>query len=147
MSTDVHHMAFFVVDLERTLHLFQDILGFSLVWRVESVGGSTLSSVVGIPGMKAEIAYLEERPGGVAVELIRLIQPSKERRPGDFGVPGSVSLSLVVEDLDGLYQRLCKEGWKPLTQSMEMRTPTGDRVRMFCFRTDESLMVELIEFV
>jgi len=147
MSTDVHHIAVFVVDLERTLQLFRDILGFSLVWRVASVGGSKLSTVVGIPGMKAEIAYLEEQPGGVAVELVRLIQPSKERMPDDFGVPGSVTLSLVVESLDGLYQRLCKEGWKPLTQSVDIRTPGGDPIRMFCFRTDEGLMVELIEFV
>jgi len=147
MANDLHHASIFVTDMDRALHLFKDILGFELLWRVSPVGGRKLSALLGIPDMKAELAYLQGRSGGVGVELVRLIRPTMDESPIRFGKAGMLGLSLVVEDLNGLHQRLTEEGWTPFTPCMQIRTPQGDPVRVFCFRTEEGLTLELIEEV
>ena len=145
MLNELHHIAVFVSDMEKTLHLFQNCLGFELAWRLSHAGGPKLSAVIGLPEMEAEIAYLHARPKGTAVELVRLIHPSPGKMRARFGVPGTVILSLVVEDLDGLKARLKEEGWVPLTVPVEMRTPEGEPIRVCCLRIEEGLTLELFE--
>ena len=62
-----------------------------------------------------------------------------------FGGVGTVVLSLTVGDLDGLYQRLTIEGWPPLTPCMNMRSPDGHPIRVFCIRVQDGLTLEFIE--
>lgn len=145
MSNDLHHVSLFVADMERALHLFRNLLSFELVWRAAPIGGRKLSAVLGIPNIKAELAFLRSRPDSVAVELVHMIQPSGGKKAVSFSAPGTVVLTLIVEDLQFLHQRLTEEGWAPLTSCVEMRTPEGDPVRVFCFRTQEGITIELIE--
>ena len=144
MPGDLHHVAVFVNDLDRALHLFRNLLGFEVAWRLPKVGGR-VSEVTGIPGMEAEIVYLQGRSRGTALELVRIIRtPTEKNTPGN-GIPGSVVLSFVVEDLDGLHRLLSNEGWTPFTQPVEMMSPDGGPIRMFCFPAEDGLTVELIE--
>jgi len=39
MPNDLHHVTVFVRNMDRALHLFQDILGLELLWRKAPVGG------------------------------------------------------------------------------------------------------------
>ena len=145
MANALHHISVFVSDMDRSIHLFKDILGFELVWHVPKVGGQKLSTLLGIPNMKAELAYLQSSTGETAVELARLFCQSLETHPMRFGIPGTAGLSLVVDDLDRLHQRLTKEGWSPLTSCLPMRSPEGDNIRAFCIRVEDSLNLEFIE--
>lgn len=145
MANDLHHVSVFVADMDRALHLFKDILGFELLWRVPSAGGRKLSALLGIPDMEAELAYLQRSTNDVAIELSRLIRPTMDTPPVQFGGVGTIGLSLIVEDLDGLHRRLSEEGLTPLTPCMEMRSPEGVLIRVFCFRTEEGVTIELIE--
>ncbi len=61
-----------------------------------------------------------------------------------YGKRGSGHLSLVVEDLDDLCQRLNEEGWPLLTPIMQITTPGGDSNRICFFRTEDGLTIELI---
>ena len=145
MSSKLHHIALYVLDMDRSLHLFQDLLGFRLQWRLPSVGGRKLSALLGIPKIEAEMAYLQNQDSPVALELVRLIHPSSEPAPESYTQPGRVLISLQVRDLDGLCKRLEKEGWKPFTPGIEMSTPQGTPARLCCFRTEEGITIELIE--
>jgi catechol 2,3-dioxygenase-like lactoylglutathione lyase family enzyme len=134
-------MILFVKDMGRSIRLFHDILGFDQLWRLPKVGGKKLSAVMGLPEMQAEIAYLQKQAGETAVELVRLLDGS----PAPGGRAGGVGLSLAVEDLSGLHRKLVEEGWKPFTEPVKMLGPDGREIEMFCFRTEEGLLVELFE--
>jgi hypothetical protein len=64
---------------------------------------------------------------------------------GTVGVPGTVILSLLVEDLDSLNIRLKEEGWIPMTVPVEMRTPEGEPIHVCFLRIEEGLALELFE--
>jgi len=146
MPVDLHHVTVFVADMDRSLHLFRDILGFDLIWRKEKVGGHQLSALVGIPEFEVELLFLQRQAGnGVGIELARMILPAMEKNSAKLADMANVGLCLGVEDLDGIHTRLTNEGWTPFTPCMDFATPDGDSVRGFCFRTDEGMNVELIE--
>ncbi len=145
MRNDLHHVAVFVDELDRTIHLFKDFLGFEVAWRLSEAGGRGLSEVMGVPEMKAEIAYLRSGSGGTALELIRIIPASLERDLASRGASNPVVLSLIVENLEGLHLRLSDAGWIPFTRAVEMMSPDGYPIRMFCFAADNGLTIELIE--
>ncbi len=145
MSSKLHHVALYVMDMERSLHLFRDLLGFQLQWRLPTVGGRKLSALLGTPEIEAEIAYLQNQDSPVALELVRLIHPSSTVKSESFTQPGQMLISLTVRDLDGLCKGLEEEGWKPFTPGIEMPTPHGAMARLCCFRTEEGITVELIE--
>lgn len=141
----VHHVALFVADMDRARYLFQDILGFGLAWHAPMVKGNRISSLLGIQDVKMEIAYLQNEFGDTAVELCRMIHPAKKQDPKTFGSPGTVSLSLRVKNLDQLHDRLSREGWPPFSSCLDMQDPEGHPVRIFCFSTEEGMVIELIE--
>ena len=73
-----------------------------------------------------------------------LLETSPEKKPiGKDGFP-RVVISLHVDDLDGLYQRLLEAGWTPFTQAMDLVSPDGDPIKMFCFGVENGLTIELI---
>jgi len=145
MTSQLHHVSIFVSDMERSRLLFEEILGFKILWHTQSAGGKRLSALLGIPEMEAELVYLRSLEGDVAVELSRLIQPSIDALPVKFGGPGSTSLCLSVKNVDHLYKRVSAAGWNPLNPCLEMKTPEGDFIRAFCFRTEDGLTLELTE--
>jgi len=131
--------------MDRALHLFEDVLGFTLTWRKAQVDVSKLCAMLGGSITGAELAYLQGRPDGAAIELICPTQAvNSDVLP--YGGRGSGHLSLVVEDLDDLYQRLNEEGWPLLTPVMPITTPGGDSKRICFFRTEVGLTIELIAF-
>lgn len=145
MTGKLHHVSVFIEDVERGLHLFRDLLGYQLVWHRKKVGGAKLSAMLGIPGLECEILYLERQAAGTAIELIRVMHPPLDNTGICPGASGSVGLSLQVDDLDALHQQLTDEGWTPFSPCMDMMAPTGGRLRVFCFSTDEGVCVELFQ--
>jgi catechol 2,3-dioxygenase-like lactoylglutathione lyase family enzyme len=144
VSSRLHHVSIFVCNLERSLTLFRDLLGFELAWRLPQLKGKKISELLGIPGMEAEVAYLTSSTNGVAVELTCLQRPRMKCQPLQFGAVGSVGLSLFVEKIEGLYTRLSVEGWLPLSPIMELQSPDGLPIRVVCIRTEEGVVIELI---
>jgi catechol 2,3-dioxygenase-like lactoylglutathione lyase family enzyme len=144
VTSRLHHVSIFVSSLERSLTLFRDHLGFELTWRLPQLKGKKISELLGIPGLEAEVAYLTSPTNGVAVELTSLQAPRVECLPVQFGAVGSVGLSLFVKWIEGLHERLATEGWRPLSPIMELQGPDGLPIRVFCIRTDEGVVIELI---
>jgi catechol 2,3-dioxygenase-like lactoylglutathione lyase family enzyme len=72
MSAALHHLSIFVSDMERAISPFWDIFGFKLAWHVEKAKCHTLSSLLGIDEMVAELSYLIGS-NGVAIEVALLV--------------------------------------------------------------------------
>lgn len=144
MAAILHHASVFVEDVERSLHLYRDLLGFHVVWHQKAVGDRKLSTMIGIPDFECEMIYLEKSPGDFAIELIRVKHPPLQQTGIRYGDRCAVGLSMQVNDLDLLHSRLTEEGWTPLSPCMELITPKGRRIRAFCFSTDEGVIVELL---
>lgn len=145
MTVNVHHIAVFVSDMERAIHLFQDILGFELSWHIPEAKGKELSALLGIEHMKAELAYLKNNGNGVSIELSRLIHPDIKTPDVRFGNIGTVGISIAVQNMDHLHMRLDEEGWTPFSPCINLRTPEGEKTRAFCFAMEKGTIVELIE--
>jgi catechol 2,3-dioxygenase-like lactoylglutathione lyase family enzyme len=145
MVSRLHHVSIFVSDMDRSRLLFEDILGFKIVWHTQSAGGKRLSALLGIPELEVELVYLRSMEGDVAVELSRLIYPPLDALPVQFGGPGSTSLCLNVRNVDHLHKRVGAAGWSPLSDCLDMRSPEGDSIRAFCFRIEDGLVLELVE--
>lgn len=145
MAATIHHISFFVSDMDRVIHLFHNILGFELAWRIPEARGRILSKLLGIENMAAELAYLTSSENGVSVELARLMHPKLNPSNTSFGNIGSAGISIAVQELDYLYARLSEEGWNPLSRCLDLKTPDGDIVRAFCIRIENSLTIEFIE--
>jgi catechol 2,3-dioxygenase-like lactoylglutathione lyase family enzyme len=146
MASILNHISMIIKDVERTIHLFRDLLGFQVIWHQEKVGGGKLSAMLGIPGFECEMVYLQRAPDGAAVELIRMKHPPIKDNAGlCFGGLGSVGLSMKVEVIEGLHERLTDEGWTPFSKCMDLITPKGVPIRAFCFATDEGVTVELFQ--
>ena len=73
--TRIHHVALFVSNMERALHLFQNILGLKPAWHAAEVKGNRMAALLGIPDIRMEIVYLQNGPDDAAVELCRVIHP------------------------------------------------------------------------
>jgi len=145
MGASLHHVSVFVADMDRAVRLFRDVLGFELHWRVPKAGGRLLSTLLGVPGIQAELAYLAGEEGGTAVELSRLIQPPQSGGPVPFGDLGTVALTLRVRDLDRLHRSLSDGGWVPLSPCLDLEPPQGNPVRAFCVPVEPGVLLELIE--
>lgn len=104
-----HHTSFTVANLERSLAFFRDRLGLEVVFTRE-VRDAYFGEIVGLPGCAVKAALLRIPNSAHHVELFEYLTPpgqSHAPRPCD---PGSSHLSLLVDDLPGLYQRLRGQG-------------------------------------
>lgn len=146
MPGTLHHIPIIVQNMKRSLHLFCDVLGFDLVWHLPQVKEPTLATVLCIPDVELELAYLQGGDNQVAIELVSVLGPVNSE-PAIIGAEkhGTMSISVKVDNIHEFYERLTAEGWHPYTEIMPIRTPSGEHGRIFCFHTEEGVMVEILE--
>jgi catechol 2,3-dioxygenase-like lactoylglutathione lyase family enzyme len=137
----MHHVSIFVQDMKRALQLFNGILGMPIIQQMEGVHGGGISTLLGIPDFRGDMAFLKHPNQKICLELVR---QNGGLQDGDSGISG-FGICLAVPDLDAVHVALTREGWIPLSKPLEMMDPSGRAMRVFCFRTDEGLMVELIQ--
>ena len=113
MSTNakwMNHTGFVVADMERPLHFYRDLMGFTEERNVV-VEGEYISRLAGYPDAKLHIVYLGLGDMRHAVELLQYLNPA-----GSPAVPvqrnsvGAAHLGIIVEDLDSLYGELSASG-------------------------------------
>ncbi len=141
MTASMHHVSIFVQDMKRALQLFNGILGMPITQQLEGVQGSSISTLLGIPDFRGDMAFLKHPDQQICLELVR---QTRGPQGGNSDISG-FGISLAVPDLDAVHANLNREGWNPLSEPLDMLDPSGRNIRLFCFRTEEGLMVELIQ--
>lgn len=143
MPASIHHLSVFVNDMRRSIELFQGLLGLEVVFSLPRVRGSRISRMLGIPDFEAEMVFLRRPDQAVGLELVRLMDGGE--KPDRAADRSGFSLSFTIPDLDEVYARLGEAGWIPVSEPLDMIDPDGRPARIFCFHTDEGILIELIE--
>jgi catechol 2,3-dioxygenase-like lactoylglutathione lyase family enzyme len=135
------HVGIVVDDLPAAMAFFAE-LGLTLHGRVPVEGG-WVDRVVGLEGVRAEIAMMETQDGHGRVELAKFHAPSGPAadRHAPSNSPGIRHISFAVDDLDAVVARLGPGGGE-LVGEIERYE---DRYRLCYVRGPEGIIVELAE--
>jgi catechol 2,3-dioxygenase-like lactoylglutathione lyase family enzyme len=137
----MEHVGIVVDDLEAAIGFFTD-LGLRLQGDA-AVEGPWVDRVIGLDGVRADIAMMETPDGHGRVELSRFRQPESQggdpRAPAN--VPGMRHLSFLVEELDAVVARLEARG-AGLVGTVERYK---DIYRLCYIRGPAGIIVELAE--
>jgi catechol 2,3-dioxygenase-like lactoylglutathione lyase family enzyme len=135
------HVGIVVDDLAAATAFFVE-LGLELQGE-GSVGGAWVDRVVGLEGVRAEIAMLATPDGHSRLELTKFHAPSG--RGGDrhapANAPGIRHLAFAVDDIDAVVTGLRARGVELVGEVERYR----DRYRLCYVRGPEGIIVELAE--
>jgi catechol 2,3-dioxygenase-like lactoylglutathione lyase family enzyme len=106
----IDHVGIAVVDMQRTIHFYRDLLGMELVEQDEVDRQPAYDRIFGLKDVKAKGAML--KLGSMQIELFEFEHPrgpeADRNRP--VNVPGIYHICFVVKDIDKDYQRLKAAG-------------------------------------
>jgi catechol 2,3-dioxygenase-like lactoylglutathione lyase family enzyme len=135
------HVGIVVEDLAAATAFFVE-LGLELQGE-GSVEGGWVDRVVGLEGVRAQLAMLETPAGHGRVELAQFHAPSGPSgdRHAPANAPGLRHVAFAVDDIDAVVARLRARGAE-LVGEIERY---GDRYRLCYVRGPEGIIVELAE--
>lgn len=137
------HTGLVVENIDRSLKLYRDILGFT-VWRREfEAPGAYIESLVGIPGVKVEYAKLKVGDGTL-VELLQYhSHPEKgSGKPYPSNRHGASHIAFTVSNLEALHNELTAAGYH--CNSGPLNSPDGNVKVLYCHDAD-GIILELVE--
>src|SRR5262245_41184549 len=104
-----HHTSFTVADLTKSIAFFRDLLGLDLLF-VRDVFADYFDRIVGLERCEVRAALLRIPGSDHHVELFQYFNPVGQPYRPEPCDPGSVHLSLLVDDLPELYQQMRARG-------------------------------------
>jgi len=135
------HVGIVVDDLAAAIEFFLE-LGLELRGEA-SVGGRSVDRVVGLEGVRAEIAMVQTPDGHGRLELTKFHSPSDqgERRLAQANTPGIRHVTFAVTDIDAVVARLRTRGAE-LVGELERY---ADSYRLCYIRGPAGIIIELAE--
>jgi len=105
MITGMSHVGISVVDLDRSIVFYRDLLGMSLIQQVP-MAGANYDAIMALKGTDGRIAVL--RTGNVEIELLEFKRPPSRPAEPDRHVSdqGISHFAVYVDDISGLRARL-----------------------------------------
>jgi catechol 2,3-dioxygenase-like lactoylglutathione lyase family enzyme len=150
MTVRIHHVNLVVADIRRMTAFYRDVLGLRQTRRA-TISGPWIEAVTGLPGVVADVAFLES-DGGAGVELIAYRQP-RLGRPGGQGepnAPGIRHVAFEVADVDALAGALRAAGVELLGEVQQVPNVQVDYAerakRLVYCRDPEGNLLELCSF-
>ena len=137
----LEHVSIVVDDLPAAIEFFVE-LGLELQGE-GSVGGRSVDRVVGLDGVRAEVAMLQTPDGHARLELSKFHSPPSQGgdRHAPANTPGIRHVSFAVEDIDAVVAGLRARGVE-LVGELERYE---DMYRLCYVRGPEGIIVELAE--
>ena len=139
-----HHTSFTVADLDRSVEFLRDRLGLEIVFTRE-VRDEYFGRIVGLPGCAVRAALLRIPRSDHHVELFEYLSPrgeAHEPRPCD---PGSAHLSLLADDLPGLYHRLRAAGVAFMSEPVQIDNGPNRGGYGVYLRDPNGILIELFQ--
>lgn len=133
-----------VEDLDAAIAFFAE-LGLELEGRT-AVEGEVVDRLVGLQGVRSEIASMRTPDGHGRVELDRFEAPpatGAERKHAPVNAPGLRRIMFAVDDLDGVLARLRARGAELIGEVVQYE----DSYRLCYLRGPEGIMLALSEEV
>ena len=147
----VDHINIVVTDLERSVTFYTQLLGL-IETRRAHLCGDWIESVVGMPGVEADVVYVQPQGGGPRIELIAYRAPQGQSLP-ECALPNTTGLRHIafqVEGIDAVFQRLHDAGVpfigppQAVPQSV-VRHDAGDK-RLCYFHDPDGVILELAAY-
>ena len=109
MITTIRHTGLVVTNMERALHFWCDVLGFSLVKQMDEYGPH-MDAILGLKDVRVTTAKIAT-PDNNQIELLYFhSHPDKLCWEGKVNSTGFTHIALTVDDLDKTCEKLLKEG-------------------------------------
>jgi catechol 2,3-dioxygenase-like lactoylglutathione lyase family enzyme len=137
------HVGIVVDDLAAATEFFLEL---GLVVQAEwSAEGRSLDRIVGLEGVRTDVAMMQTPDGNGRLELAKFHSPSHQgdHRHAPANAPGLRHLTFAVEDIDAVLARLRARGAE-LVGELERY---GDTYRLCYVRGPEGIIIELAERV
>jgi catechol 2,3-dioxygenase-like lactoylglutathione lyase family enzyme len=137
----MEHVGIVVEDLAAATEFFAD-LGLALQGE-GPVEGGWVDRVVGLDGVRADIAIMQTPDGHGRLELTKFHSPSHQGDipPAPANTPGIRHISFAVEDIDAVVAGLRARGAELVGELERYK----DRYRLCYVRGPEGIIVELAE--
>jgi catechol 2,3-dioxygenase-like lactoylglutathione lyase family enzyme len=107
--TGVHHTSFTVSDLERSIEFYQGVLGCEVLWQRE-ITEKYFRDIVGFPECRVRAVHLRIPGSAHVLELFEYVTPRGTPADVRTNNPGSAHISLLVNDLEAMYDQLVSKG-------------------------------------
>ncbi len=150
-----HHMAVFVSDMAEAVRLWRDVLGFKVAVETTIPDGpepgprtymypALLDDIFKVEGAKSKMVLLMSDEGAL-IELQECENPAIQRTPKEnlrYGHTGFHELGLLVDDIDGWFEKVRAAGYETQTDYVWTCASIG---RSFLFYDADGNMIQLWE--
>ena len=138
------HTGITVSNLERSLAFWRDVLGFEFSHTAHQKG-ELAQEITGVEGAEIKLAVLKT-PTGHKIELLEYLAPADRKRgnlrPCDVG---SVHVALLVEDLDGVLEKIAASDWKAAGKPQRLQSGPNAGKRVVYVRDPDGSTIEFME--
>jgi catechol 2,3-dioxygenase-like lactoylglutathione lyase family enzyme len=109
MIKSIRHTGLVVANMERAIHFWCDILGFSIIKKMDEYGPH-MDAILGLKDVYVTTTKISS-PDSHVIELLYFhSHPDKNFWKGKVNSTGFTHIALTVEDLDMTCKKLLKEG-------------------------------------
>jgi catechol 2,3-dioxygenase-like lactoylglutathione lyase family enzyme len=140
MIKNIRHTGIVVVDLEKSVYFYRDLLGFQIVKQMEEIG-EFIDNISALRNIKVTTVKMIS-PSGQMIELLKYHSHSAELRRREINEVGISHIAFTVDDLDIAYGILKGKGVQ--FNSSPQLSPDGYAKVTFC-RDPEGTLIELVE--
>jgi len=137
-----HHTAISVMDIDRSIRFYRDVLGMTLDWRIDHRKSEALERVVGLKDV--DVSYAMLSGWGGRVEIFQYHSPEGLPYPSDKPVcdRGITHFGFQVEEIDNLYEKLLSHGVRFNSPPQVIRPG----VKAAYFHDPDGVTVELVQY-
>jgi len=142
MIMALHHTALSVSDLDRSIEFYRDVLGMTLVWRIDHRKSESLEKVVRLKNVDVSYGMLSGWEG--RIELFQYHFPVGEPYPPDKPVSdkGITHFAFEVKNIDVLFKKLVACGVRFNSPPMEVRPG----VKAVYFHDPDGITIEFVQY-
>jgi len=142
--TAADHTGITVSNLERSLHFWQNVLGFEFSHRAHQ-SGEMAEEITGVKGAELKLAVV--KAPGHKIELLEYLAPPDRKqhidvRPCDVG---SVHVALIVDNLDAVLEKIVASGWRAAGKPQTLKTGPNAGKRVVYVRDPDGTTIEFME--
>jgi catechol 2,3-dioxygenase-like lactoylglutathione lyase family enzyme len=139
------HTGITVSNLERSLAFWRDVLGFEFSHSTHQKG-EIAEQITGVKGAELKLGVVKA-PGGHKIELLEYLAPADRKkeasvRPCDVG---HVHVALIVDDLDGVLEKIAASGWKAAGKPQSLTSGPNAGKRVIYVRDPDGTTIELMQ--
>lgn len=141
----LHHHSFAVLDVDRSLKFYRDVLGLEQIQDAERAGLPAYDKILGFRDTKIRVALLQDKDKRFIIELIQWRNPAGQKRDMSLFHAGASHVAFEIDDMAAEYKRMRKAGVKFISSPVDI-IRDGRLIAKCCFALDpDGIAVEMYE--